>query len=417
MSMNFGAALQRAGARSLIVAGLALAPLLASADPILSGYGGPRGYGTLALTPNDDGSSSQLNLPFTLNFYGNNYSTFWINNNGNVTFNGPVSNYTPIPFPVSNQPMIAPFWGDVDTRCGTCGGVYVASPNADTAVVTWDNVGYYNSHSNLLNTFQLVLRNRADTGAGNFDVEFRYGSLQWTTGDASGGSGGLGGTPAQAGFDAGDRTNYFTLPGSRTASVLNLQYTSNISPSVSGLWSFAVRSGTPPGSTPGNPILPVIQDGSWLFNFNVGPNSGRVWIDPVVAIGYNYIVDSGPAIRTIVLPAGIGDGIYDLWLFDSLTGTYVNSGIHITGGTVYDFGVGGVTNFSIRGIEVGAGLDPANTAAFVSGLTFEGFGTVGMRMVPLSVNTGAGVPEPSALVLLGVGLCALRFTRRRLALH
>ncbi len=415
--MNFGAVLIRAGVRGLIVASLAALPVLAAADPILSGYGGPRGYGTQALTPNDDGSSSQLNLPFTLNFYGNNYSTFWINNNGNVTFNGPVGAFTPTPFPISNQPMIAPFWADVDTRCGTCGGVYVASPNADTAVVTWDNVGYYNSHSNLLNTFQLVLRNRADTGAGNFDVEFRYGSLQWTTGDASGGSGGLGGTPAQAGFDAGDRTNYFTLPGSRTASVLNLQYSSNVSPAVAGLWSFAVRSGTPPGSTPGNPIMPVVQDGSWLFNFNVGPNSGRIWIDPVVAVGYNYIVSSGPAIRTIVLPSGIGDGIYDLWLFDSLTGTYYDSGVDITGGSIYDFGAAGVTNFSIRGIELGAGLDPNNTAAFLSGLTFVGTGNVQMSMTPLTANAPGDVPEPGALALVVLGLGALRFTRRRLALH
>ncbi len=415
--MNFETALQRLGARSLLVASLALAPLVAAADPILSGYGGPRGYGALAMTPNDDESSSRLNLPFTLNFYGTNYDTFFINNNGNVTFNGPVGTFTPRPFPVSNQPMIAPFWGDVDTRCSTCGGVYVASPNADTAVVTWDNVGYFSNHSNLLNTFQLVLRNRADTGAGNFDVEFRYGALQWTTGDASGGAGGVGGTPAQAGFDAGDSTNYFTLPGSRTAAVTNLQYSSNISPAVAGLWTFAIRSGTPPGSTPGNPIMPVIQDSSWLFNFNVGPNSGRIWIDPVVAIGYNYIVNSGPAIRTIVLPANIGDGMYDLWLFDTLTGAYYDSGVHIAGGTIYDFGVGGVTNFSIRGIELGAGLDPNNTAAFLTGLTFEGIGNVQMRMVPLTTTTGTGVPEPGVLALVALGLGALRFTRRRVVMH
>ena len=101
--------------------------------------------------------------------------------------------------------MIAPYWGDVDTRCGGCGAVYAASPNADTAVVTWRNVGYYSSHSNKLNDFQLVLLNRSDTGAGNFDIQFRYNRLEWTTGDASGGSNGQGGTPAQAGYDAGNR--------------------------------------------------------------------------------------------------------------------------------------------------------------------------------------------------------------------
>ena len=41
--------------------------------------------------------------------------------------------------------------------------------------------------------------------------------IQWTTGDASGDSGGLGGTPTQAGFDAGDRTRSFSHPDSQTA--------------------------------------------------------------------------------------------------------------------------------------------------------------------------------------------------------
>jgi hypothetical protein len=39
-----------------------------------------------------------------------------VNNNGNVTFNGPLGGFTPAAFPASSHPMIAPFWGDVDTR-------------------------------------------------------------------------------------------------------------------------------------------------------------------------------------------------------------------------------------------------------------------------------------------------------------
>ena len=133
--------------------------------------------------------------------------------------------------------MIAPFWGDVDTRCAACGNVWVAAPNAETTVVTWDNVGFFSQNSTPTNNFQLVLRDRNDTGAGNFDIEFRYDDLNWTTGEASGGnSAGLGGIPAQAGFDAGNGTDFFTLPGSRTASVLDLQNTSNVSASTPGLW-------------------------------------------------------------------------------------------------------------------------------------------------------------------------------------
>jgi hypothetical protein len=297
--------------------------------------------------------------------------------------------------------MIAPYWADVDTSCANCGEVYVASPNSDTVAVTWNNVGYYNSSANKTNTFQTILRNRADTGAGNFDIEYRYGRLEWTTGDFSGGTNGLGGTPAQAGFDAGDNINYLTLPGSRTSAVLNLQNISNLPEPVPGVWSFAVRNGQLPGATPENPLLPVVREDGWNFNFNIGDINRRVFIDPVVAVGYDYIVDSGPNFASVLLPTGIGDSLYDLWSFDNVLNNFIDSGIQIAGGAVYNFAPGGVNRFSIRGIETSAGLDPNNTTAFVTGLTFANTGTVQMRQVPLTQNSEP-VPEP--LTILGSGM-------------
>src|SRR5437660_47829 len=44
---------------------------------------------------NDDGSSSAQNLGFTLNFFGTNYTQFFVNNNGNVSFGTAISAYTP----------------------------------------------------------------------------------------------------------------------------------------------------------------------------------------------------------------------------------------------------------------------------------------------------------------------------------
>ena len=41
-------------------------------------------------------------------------------------------------------------------------------------VFTWDSVGVYAQNATTTNTFQLVLIDRADAGAGNFDVQFRY---------------------------------------------------------------------------------------------------------------------------------------------------------------------------------------------------------------------------------------------------
>ena len=87
---------------SLLLAGLLLIPLFgnpsAHAVSLISGLGGTAGFGDLAMNRNDDGSSSRLDLPFTVDFFGNSFDTFFINNNGNVTFNGPVGTFTPSPF-------------------------------------------------------------------------------------------------------------------------------------------------------------------------------------------------------------------------------------------------------------------------------------------------------------------------------
>ncbi len=86
------------------------------------------------------------------------------------------------------------------------------------------------------NTFQCVM---ATDGVTSF-VLFLYadGQIQWTTGDASGGIGGLGGTPAQVGFNAGDGVRFTTVPGSRTNEIINIEYTSNLA--VPGMWVFRV---------------------------------------------------------------------------------------------------------------------------------------------------------------------------------
>ena len=66
------------------------------------------------------------------------------------------------------------------------------------------------------------------------------GEIQWTTGSASGGSGGFGGTPAQVGFDAGDGERFYSVPGSQTADIVNIDTTSNIG--IRGVWMFQVNA-------------------------------------------------------------------------------------------------------------------------------------------------------------------------------
>jgi len=234
----------------LLLLSLTIAMPTVSAVEMIRGLGGDADVGDLAMGRNDDGSSARKMLgtgfPHGINFFGETYDSLYINNNGNVTFNGRVGGYTPISFPVSAQPMIAPYWGDVDTRSSNVpdpvqNNVYYSTVLANQFIVTWFYVGYYSVGTDKLNAFQLILTDRNDLAPGDFDVEFRYEQLEWTTGSASGGSGGLGGVPAQVGFDAGDRTHFYKHPDSMTAEVLNLINTSNVG--EEGVWRFEVRSG------------------------------------------------------------------------------------------------------------------------------------------------------------------------------
>ncbi|HEY6017537.1 MAG TPA: nidogen-like domain-containing protein, partial [Gaiellaceae bacterium] len=106
--------------RSLLVALAALAAAtlaLAYAGSANAGAVAPSaGCTTNVLPPNDDGSTDAVALPFTLNFFGNSYGSLYVNNNGNVTFNGRMSTYTPFPIVSTGTPLIAPYFGDVDTR-------------------------------------------------------------------------------------------------------------------------------------------------------------------------------------------------------------------------------------------------------------------------------------------------------------
>ena len=222
----------------------------AGAIPLLNGFGGPAGYGTNELPTNDDGFSPSIDMtpafPMGLNFFGMTHRNMFVNNNGNVSFNMGLYAFTPTAFPVASQPMIAPWWGDVDTRGDgrpARNGVYwYLEPNR--IVVTWNNVGYYASHDDHQNDFQLILTTSSTcSSTGDFDVEFRYNRCEWTTGDASGGSGGLGGTPAQVGFDAGNLRDFVSLPMSRTAAILDVCRTSNVPGGAPGLWRFQIRGG------------------------------------------------------------------------------------------------------------------------------------------------------------------------------
>jgi hypothetical protein len=82
----------------------------AQAIPLLNGFGGPNGYGTSdhCAQPNDDGGYGAIDLrpafPGGLGFFGRTYNSFYLNTNGNITFNAALEHSTrrsPSRWPIS----------------------------------------------------------------------------------------------------------------------------------------------------------------------------------------------------------------------------------------------------------------------------------------------------------------------------
>ena len=173
------------------------------------------GCTTNTLPANDDGSTGAVPIGFPIDLYGDEFTELFVNNNGNVTFFDPLSTYTPFDFTTSGDPMIAPFLADVDTRGFASNDVTYGQTTYDgqpAFCVNWVDVGYYSSHDDKLNSFQLIL---VDRGGSDFDIVMNYDRILWETGDASDGENGFGGTSATMGFSGtdGDPAHFHVQPG------------------------------------------------------------------------------------------------------------------------------------------------------------------------------------------------------------
>lgn len=161
--------------------------------------------------------------------------------------------------------------------------------------------------------------------------------------------------------------------------------------------------------SPENPLLPEEDDTpeSFDFSFTVTEPSLPIFIDPIVAVGYNYIVNSGPNVASVILPE-IGDGIFDVYGWDgSDYNLYLGEALS---NIAFDFEADGVSQFQVKGIEVEEMLDPTDPAAFVTGLTFVDAGNVDISQIAITVDTDdlVDVPAPSSLGLLAISLLMMR---------
>ena len=174
-------------------------------------------------------------------------------------------------------------------------------------------------------------------------------------------------------------------------------------------WS-VVGPGTP-GASPDTPLLSEFDPvtGSYSYYFEVALFQ-RVYVDPDVAIGYIYQVDSAsPLITSAEFTTALTDPDgYQIYALNAAGERGDFLGDVAVGGT-FTF-ASAVRGFWLEGIDPVNMLDPLNPQAFVAGFTFDRAGTVSLTQTPITA-----VPEPTtwAMLLAGLGIVGTVTRRRR----
>jgi len=135
---------------------------------------------------------------------------------------------------------------------------------------------------------------------------------------------------------------------------------------------------------------------------NVGPGGAPYYFDPDVAIGYDYVLESGPNFASVTVPEQLPLGD-DTFLLEVGQASFV-----LLAGEQFDLtaiDALGVAAFTIRDIDAAEGLDPDNPLAFVTGVTFVEEDEAEVTMTSI-------VPEPSSTVQILLGVTTLLALRR-----
>ncbi|MGB7070609.1 MAG: nidogen-like domain-containing protein [Pyrinomonadaceae bacterium] len=130
------------------------------ADFDFSGDGGSGGRYVLDLFAVDgtilnagDDTSHQVNLGFTFPFQGQNYTSVFVNSNGNLTFGSGDTDFSESVLELLNdQPRIAPLWDDLDASDG---GVVYYNSTAGGMTITYLDVPEF--FASTTNTFSVTL--------------------------------------------------------------------------------------------------------------------------------------------------------------------------------------------------------------------------------------------------------------------
>jgi nidogen (entactin) len=241
----------------LLLALAAPAAVSGLARPELFPFGPTDAPDDEALPIGDDVSTSEVPLSTPIAFYGDRVDSIYINTNGLLTFDSELPRWkSDLILPLGSFRLVAPFYADVDTSLS--GNVYYRE-TADASmlqkvetlihanfpesssfrprhllIVTWDEVGYWNSMYDQTNTFQVVI---ASSGRDSYAL-FLYpdDGINWVKGQGKYAAQAPD-VPAQVGFDAGDNRRSYVLQNSGAENIAEtLMKRSNIN--KPGMWLF-----------------------------------------------------------------------------------------------------------------------------------------------------------------------------------
>ena len=154
------------------------------AGSVIRGLGGALGFGETDLPRSDDGAfqiDARTVFAGGLNMFGQVYQgdEIWIATNGLISFGDGFGEVPSVEGLDPRRDVIAPFWGDVDTRLvgeGPESGLVWVDMAGSVLTVTWQDVGRFRRDNDVTNLFQLQL---TDRGGGDFDIAFAYERIDW----------------------------------------------------------------------------------------------------------------------------------------------------------------------------------------------------------------------------------------------
>lgn len=163
-----------------------------------------------------------------------------------------------------------------------------------------------------------------------------------------------------------------------------------------------------------DPSNPTDENGGFVIVLPEVEAGETIWFDPDIATGYTYEASGGGMFASVTAPTllTVNDPDGYIVTYIDANGIEVMETLLASGTVVFS---SPVTEFTITGINQSLMLDPTDSTAFVTGVsfTFGGQFTVTQTPIITFVPDNNPVNAPATLAFVGLGLLGIAGLRRR----